>query len=122
MANDWLARLKGHADLVQRLVKEIPKALEKPGLKLDQAMRLHEVIQKGVRDFDQLVGTMESLELDESYRRAADSLQKIWAHLSKAAAERVQGLQEKGDDKREDESVLVSANRIHKQAGDDTEA
>ena len=35
MADDWLARLKGHADLVQRLVKEIPKALEKPGLTLE---------------------------------------------------------------------------------------
>ena len=97
MANDWLARLKGHADLVQRLVKEIPKALEKPGLTLEQALRLHAVIRKGAQDFDQLVGLMNGLELDESYRRAADSLAKIWSHLSNAAADRVRGLQDSGD-------------------------
>jgi hypothetical protein len=120
MANDWLARLKGHADLVQRLVREIPKALEKPGLTLDQATRLHEVIKKGARDFDQLVGTIEGLELDESYRRAADSLVKIWSHLSNAAADRVQGLQDNGD-KSADESVPVSAESIHKKVGNNTE-
>jgi len=108
MADDWLARLKGHADLVQRLVKEIPKALEKPGLTLEQASRLHAVIQKGARDFDQLVG--------ESYRRAATSLAKIWSHLSNAAADRVQGLQEAGDAEYDDG---VSGEPIDKHARSD---
>jgi len=116
MADDWLARLKGHADLVQRLVKEIPKALEKPGLTLEQASRLHAVIQKGAQDFDQLVGTMEGLELDESYRRAATSLAKIWSHLVNAAADRVQGLQEAYDAEYDDG---VSVEPIDKQARSD---
>ncbi|HTF71654.1 MAG TPA: hypothetical protein VK638_54200 [Edaphobacter sp.] len=113
MADDWLARLKGHADLVQRLVKEIPKALEKPGLTLEQASRLHAVIQKGARDFDQLVGVMNGLELDESYRRAATSLAKIWSHLSNAAADRVQ---EAGDAEYDDG---VSGEPIDSQARSD---
>ncbi len=98
MANDWLARLKGHADLVQRLVKEIPKALDKPNLSLDQATRLHAVIEKGARDFDEVRELMDELELDESYNRAADSLAKIWLHLSSASEERVRALQDVNDE------------------------
>lgn len=98
MANDWLVRLKGHADLVQRLVKEIPKALDKPNLSLDQATRLHAVIEKGARDFDEVRELMDELELDESYNRAADSLAKIWLHLSTASEDRVRGLQDVNDE------------------------
>lgn len=34
MAAEWIPRLKGHAELVQRLVEEVPKALDRPSLTL----------------------------------------------------------------------------------------
>jgi hypothetical protein len=98
MTNDWLARLKGHGNLVQRLVKEIPKALETPNLTLDQASRLHAIIQKGTKDLDEVIELMDGVDMDDSYRRAAASLSKIWRHLSEAAAERVSGLQHSSRD------------------------
>lgn len=93
MSFDWLPRLKGHADLMQRLVKEVPNALERPGLQADQASRLLAVINKGALDFDQVLQMMKLEEVDESYRRAADRLADIWSNLSTAATNKLRVLQ-----------------------------
>lgn len=87
-----VARLKQHADLVQQLVKQVPAALAKPSLTLEQVSRLHRVIQKGVDDFEEVQELVNRPGLDETYQRAARSLAKIWSHLSSAAEARMQDL------------------------------
>ena len=62
MAAEWIPRLKGHVDLVQNLVKEVPNALGRPSLTLDQAARLQAVIEKGVRDFDEVLQLMDQTD------------------------------------------------------------
>ena len=90
--NNGVARLKQHADLVQQLVKQVPAALSKPSLTLEQVSRLHRVIQKGVDDFKEVQELVNRPGLDETYSRAAGSLAKIWSHLSSAAEARMQDL------------------------------
>lgn len=92
MGNDGIARLQKHADLVQQLVKQIPAALNRPSLTLNQASRLNAVVEKGVKDFDQVLKLVDGPEIDASYRRAADSLAKIWSHLSTIAGAKLQEL------------------------------
>ncbi|MEP7453122.1 hypothetical protein [Phyllobacterium sp. SB3] len=94
--NDGVARLKRHADLVQQLVKQVPAALAKSGLTLEQVSRLHKVIQKGVDDFNEVQELVNEPGLDGTYQRAASSLAKIWSHLSAAAEARMRDLA-KGD-------------------------
>jgi hypothetical protein len=91
MSIDWIPRLRGHADLVKRLVEEVLRALDRPGLTLEQANRLHAVIQKGERDFDEVGQMMAGPDVEE-YHNAADSLAKIWSHLADAAVEKIQNL------------------------------
>ena len=93
MNSEWLPKLKSHAELMQRLVKEVPRALERPGLQVDQASRLLAVIDKGALDFDQVLQMMKHEEVDEPYRRAADRLAEIWSNLSTAAANKLRDLQ-----------------------------
>jgi len=88
MAAEWIPRLKGHVDLIQDLVKEVPKALDRPSLTLDQ------VIEKGVRDFDEVLQLMEQTDADEKYREAAESLARTWQHLCDAAEEKVRSMSE----------------------------
>lgn len=90
--NTGVARLKQHADLVQQLVKQVPAALSKPSLTLEQVSRLHRVIQKGVDDFKEVQELVNKPGLDETYSRAAGSLAKIWSHLSSAAEARMEDL------------------------------
>jgi hypothetical protein len=92
MAAEWIPRLKGHAELVQRLVKEIPKALDRPSLTFDQVTRLHTVIEKGTRDFDEVLQLMDDAEVEETDRQTAESLARTWQHLSDAAEEKVRSL------------------------------
>ena len=94
MENDWIPRLKGHANLVQNLVQEVPKALDRPSLTLDQAVRLRAVIEKGVRDFDEVLQFMDQVDVDEQYREAAESLARTWQHLCDAAEDRVRSMSE----------------------------
>lgn len=97
MENDGIVRLKQHADLVQQLVKQVPAALNRSSLTLEQASRLHAVIEKGVQDFDQVQQRVTEPDVDESYHRAASSLAKIWSHLAAAAAEKIRELGEAGE-------------------------
>ncbi|MDQ0997872.1 hypothetical protein QFZ34_003054 [Phyllobacterium ifriqiyense] len=97
--NTGVARLKQHADLVQQLVKQVPAALSKPSLTLEQVSRLHRVIQKGVDDFKEVQELVNKPGLDETYSRAAGSLAKIWSHLSSAAEARMQDLAKNDADK-----------------------
>lgn len=90
--NNGVSRLKRHADLVQQLVKQVPAALAKPGLTLEQVSRLHKVIQKGVDDFGEVQELVNEPGLDGTYQRAASSLAKIWSHLSAAAEARMRDL------------------------------
>jgi hypothetical protein len=92
MAGEWIPRLRGHAELVQKLAEEVPKALDRPSLTFDQVARLHTVIEKGARDFDEVLQLMESAEVEETYRQAAERLAKTWQHLCDAAEEKVQSL------------------------------
>jgi hypothetical protein len=92
MAAEWISRLKGHAELVQSLVRDVPKALDRPSLTFEQATRLHTVIEKGVRDFDEVLQLMDGSEVDETYRQAAESLARTWQHLSDAAEEKIRSL------------------------------
>ncbi|MCO4316966.1 hypothetical protein M8997_007210 [Phyllobacterium sp. 21LDTY02-6] len=92
MGNEAIVRLQRHADLVQQLVKQVPAALNRPNLTFEQASRLHGVIDKGVRDFGEVEAMIGQSEVDASYRRAAASLAKIWAHLASSAEARVQAL------------------------------
>jgi hypothetical protein len=92
MAGEWIPRLKGHVELVQNLVKEVPRALDRPSLTFDQAARLHAVIEKGVRDFDDVLQTMDGADVDEQYREAAESLARTWQHLRNEAEDKVRSL------------------------------
>ena len=94
MEKDWIPRLKGHAVLVQNLVKEVPKAFDRPSLTLDQAARLQAVIEKGVRDFDEVLQLMDQTDADEKYREAADSLARTWQHLCDEAEDKVRSMSE----------------------------
>jgi hypothetical protein len=82
-------KAKGHAELVQNLVKEVPRALDRPNLTLDHATRLHAVIEKGVRDFDEILKLMDGSEAEETYRQAGESLARTWQHLSDVAEDKV---------------------------------
>ncbi|WP_157179313.1 hypothetical protein [Phyllobacterium sp. YR531] len=90
--NGGVARLKQHADLVQQLVKQVPAALAKSGLTLEQVSRLRNVIQKGVDDFHEVQSLVNEPGLDGTYQRAASSLEKIWSHLLAAAEARMRDL------------------------------
>jgi hypothetical protein len=92
MAAEWISRLNGHAELVKNLVKEVPKALDRPSLTFDQATRLHAVIEKGVRDFEEVLQLMHQTDVDEQYRQAAESLARTWQHLCDEAVDKVQSL------------------------------
>ncbi|WP_457301945.1 hypothetical protein [Phyllobacterium sp. P5_D12] len=65
---------EGHADLIEKLVQEVPKALARPSLTLEQAERLHAVIGKGARDFEELLQLMDQTDVDEQYRETAENL------------------------------------------------
>ena len=92
MAAEWISRLKGHADLIEKLVQEVPKALARPSLTLEQAERLHAVIEKGAHDFDELLQIMDQTDVDEQYREAAENLARIWQRLSNEAEVKVRSM------------------------------
>ena len=92
MAAEWISRLKGHADLIQKPVREVPKALARPSLTLEQAERLHAVIEKGAHDFDELLQIMDQTDVDEQYRQAAENLARIWQRLSTEAEVKVRSM------------------------------
>ncbi|MEK1889954.1 MAG: hypothetical protein AAAB35_20805 [Phyllobacterium sp.] len=92
MTLDWIPRLKGHAELLKRLIDEIPQALDRPGLTIEQAERLYAVIQKGTRDFDEVLQLMDSTDADQSFRSPADNLKRAWMTLEDAAGGRIQSL------------------------------
>ena len=94
MAAEWISRLKGHADLIQSLVQEVPRALARPGLTLEQAERLHAVIEKGVRDFDDVLQTMDQMDVDEQYREVAESLARTWLQLQNEAENKLRSMSE----------------------------
>ena len=94
MSIEWIPRLRGHVELVQRLIEEVPRALDRPGLTIEQAERLHAVIQKGARDFDDVLQLMSGPDVDE-YRSAAERLFNIWSHLLNSAADRIDYLKDK---------------------------
>ena len=87
------SNVQGHADLLKRHVNDIPAALDRPGLTLEQAKRLHAVIQKGARDFDEVLQLMSGPDAEE-YHNARDSLARIWSHLADAAADKIQSMQD----------------------------
>lgn len=83
------SRLKGHEGLIEKLVQEVPKALTRPSLTLEQAERLHAVIKKGALDFDELLQMMDQMDVDEQYREAAEKLARTWQRLSNEAEHKV---------------------------------
>lgn len=108
MATDWLATLKEHGDLANRVATDVPIALGDPSLTIDQASRLYRVVETGAQDFDSIVELMQEEDLDESFYEAADALEDIWAELSVATANKVRTMQglapiEIDDDQDEDE-------------------
>jgi hypothetical protein len=92
MTVDWIPRLRGHAELVQKLAEEVPKALDRPSLTFDHAARLRTVIEKGARDFDEVLQLMQNAEVEETYLQAAERLARTWQVLCDAAEEKVQSL------------------------------
>ncbi len=94
MAAEWISRLKGHTDLVQSLVQEVPRALARPSLTLEQVERLHAVIEKGVRDFEDVLQTMDQMDADEQYREVAESLARTWLHLQNEAENKLRSMSE----------------------------
>jgi len=105
MSIEWIPRLRGHVDLVKRLVEEVPLALDRPGLTIGQAERLQAVIEKGARDFDDVVRLMSGPD-EREYSDAAKSLTNIWSHLAGIAADKVQYLNDRATaktDSRRDE-------------------
>lgn len=96
MSIEWIPTLQGHVEFVKKLVEDVPRALDRPGLTIENAERLKGVIEKGARDFDNIVRLMTGPD-EHEYRIAAVSLTNIWAHLSGMAGEKVQYLREKAD-------------------------
>lgn len=92
MAAEWISRLKWHADLIEKLVQEVPKALARPSLTLEQAGRLYTVIEKGAHDFDELLQIMDQTDVDEQYREAAEKLARTWQRLSNEADDKVRSM------------------------------
>jgi hypothetical protein len=92
MAAEWILRLKGHEDLIGKLVQEVPKALARPSLTLEQAERLQAVIEKGAHDFDELLQIMDQTDVDEQYLEAAEKLARTWQRLSSEAEDKVRSM------------------------------
>lgn len=92
MAAEWISQLKGHADLIEKLVQEVPKALARPSLTLEQAERLHAVIEKGARDFEELLQIMDKTDVDEQYHETAENLARTWQRLSIEAEDKVRSM------------------------------
>ncbi len=90
--NEGVARLKQHAGLVQKLVKQVPAALANPGLTLEQLSKLNRLIQRGIDDFKNVQTLVNEPGLEGTYKRAASSLEKIWLHLSSATEARMNDL------------------------------
>lgn len=109
MEDEWISRLKGHAELVQNLVKEVPRALDRPNLTLDHATRLHAVIEKGVRDFDEVLKLLDGSEGEETYRQAGESLARTWQHLSDVAEDKVRFLRDRNQRSLQDFRTLTIA-------------
>ena len=80
--------------LFRTLSKEVPKALDRPSLTLDQAARLQAVIEKGVRDFDEVLQLMDQTNADAKYRETADSLAQTWQHLCDEVEDKVRSMSE----------------------------
>jgi hypothetical protein len=92
MAAEWISRLNGHADLIQKLVQEVPKALARPSLTLEQGERLHAVIEKGAHDFEELLQIMDQKDVDEQYRETAENLARTWKRLSNEVEAKVRSM------------------------------
>ena len=92
MAAEWISRLKGHADLIQKLVQEVPKALARQSLTLEKAERLLAVIEKGAHDFDELLQIIDQTNVDEHYRETAENLARTWQRLSDEAEDKVRSM------------------------------
>ena len=93
MATDWIATLKEQAHLAHRFAKEVPSALTLPELTIDQASRIHGMVEKGARDFGQISEDMNKEDLDDALYGAADRLEAIWSALSVMAANKVRTMQ-----------------------------
>lgn len=93
MATDWIATLKEQAQLAHRFAKEVPSALGLPNLTMDQASRIHGMVEKGTRDFHRLREDMNRQDLDHVLYGAADRLEAIWSALSVMASNKVLTMQ-----------------------------
>ncbi|MHA6687786.1 hypothetical protein [Mesorhizobium sp. A556] len=94
MATDWIALLGEQAQLARRFAAEIPKAISRPDLTLDQASQIYDLVEKGEQDFDRIVEDMNRQDLDDAIYMAADRLQEIWSALSVEAANKVQAMRD----------------------------
>lgn len=94
MATDWIATLKEQARLAQRFAKEVPTAIARPDLTLDQASRIYGMVEKGSQDFNRIVEDMNGQNLDDALYVAAGRLKDIWSELLASTAHKVQALED----------------------------
>jgi hypothetical protein len=93
MSIDWAAVLKGQAEIVQRLARDVPAALGSPDLTLNEASQIYSDVEHGAQAFDAIVDKMKDFDVDEALFDVAESIEDILGKLSLAAANKVRALQ-----------------------------
>jgi hypothetical protein len=93
---DWIAALRQQGDLTKKVSKDIRIAIDHPNLTLDQAVRIHGMVELGARTFAQFVHSANAQNLPGLYYEAAGILENIWSTLAEDAMNKILILRERG--------------------------
>ena len=94
MGIDWIAALRQQGDLAKKVSKDIRIALNHPNLTLEQATRLHGMVELGAHTFEQFIHSAKAQNLHGLYYEAGRILEDIWSTLVQDAATKVRLLRE----------------------------
>lgn len=86
---DWLAQIKELGDLGVKMARDIPSILANPDLTLEQATALYQSVEKKCQEMDDLMGRLDSAEVDDALYEAGGAAQEIWDELGEATANRM---------------------------------
>lgn len=93
MSMDWLAGMKAHTDIADRMVDEVPKSLSTPNLTSEEASRLFWAVEERAQAFDKFFAAMQNAdEADGDLLKAGDLLEELFARLSFDCANKARSL------------------------------
>jgi len=93
MDADWLDVLRQRGEIAKQVAKFVPVALSNPGLTVDLASRIHEIVERGAMDLDRTMRSMRENDVPERALEAADALRAVWEDLSIATANKLRAMQ-----------------------------